>query len=206
MRVGRMICKDVRPDEIINLGDTVDLAALSRFQPDSDHYHRTVGPSFQRIHDYYGELRADNPKAKITEVDSNHNTRLKKFMLKNAPSLYGMRRAGTDDEYPVMTYPYLANLQAVQVDWVSGYEAAEYLYGTEYNKPPIVFKHGQTVVSSGSTAAKESKENPETHVVRGHSHRIESHYRTTRAGNYSVNHRRGSLPNYRGSTFLSLSG
>lgn len=184
MRVAALMCKDLQPDEIINLGDTVDLASLSRFSPDSDHFHRTLAPSFQRVHDFYAQLRADNPWAKITEVDSNHNTRLKSFVLKYAPNMYGMQRAGEENEYPVLSYPFLANLDKLGVEWVSGYGAAEYLYGLEYSTPPIVFKHGNSAVSSGSTAAKESKENPETNVVRGHTHRQESHYRTTRKGNY----------------------
>jgi hypothetical protein len=184
MKVAALLCKDLQPDEIINLGDTVDLASLSRFQPDSDHFHRTLGPSFQRIHDFYAQLRADNPWSKITEVDSNHNTRLKSFVLKYAPSMYGLNRAGEDGEYPVLSYPFLANLGKLGVEWVSGYGAAEYVYGLEYDKPPIVFKHGQSVVSAGSTAAKESKENTEVNVVRGHTHRAETFYRTTRSGNY----------------------
>lgn len=182
--VGQMLCRDLQPDEIINLGDTVDLAALSRFSPDSDHFHRTLGPSFQRTHDMYAQYRADSPWAKITEVDSNHNTRLKNFVLKYAPSMYGMERAGETGEYPVLSYPFLANLGKLGVDWVSGYGAAEYVYGLEYDSPPIVFKHGNSAVSNGSTASKESKENPETNVVRGHTHRMETHYRTTRRGNY----------------------
>lgn len=184
LAVGRLICKDLQPDEIINLGDTVDLAALSRFSPDSDHFHRTLGPSFQRVHDYYAQLRADNPWAKITEVDSNHNTRLKNFVLKYVPSMYGLNRAGEGLEFPVLSYPFLANLGRLGVDWVSGYGAAEYVYGQEYDTAPIVFKHGNLVVNNGSTSARESKENPEVNVVRGHSHRTETHYRTTRAGNY----------------------
>lgn len=184
LAVGRLICKDLQPDEIINLGDTVDLAALSRFSPDSDHFHRTLGPSFQRVHDYYAALRADSPWAKITEVDSNHNTRLKNFVLKYSPAMYGMKRAGEEDEYPVLSYPFLANIGKLGVGWVSGYGAAEYVYGLEYDTPPIIFKHGNSAVSNGSTAAKESKENPTVHVVRGHTHRAETHYRTTRAGDF----------------------
>lgn len=184
IRVAQLMCRDLKPDEIINLGDTVDLAALSHFAPDSDHFHRTLGPSFQRAHDMYAQLRADSPWAKITEVDSNHNTRLKKFVLKYAPNMYGMQRAGEDNEYPVLSYPFLANLGKLGVDWVSGYGAAEYVYGLEYSTPPVIFKHGTTAVSNGSTAAKESKENPEVNVVRGHTHRQESHYRTTRSGHY----------------------
>jgi hypothetical protein len=185
LRIARMLCMELQPDIIVNLGDTVDLAALSRFKPDSDHFQRTLGPSFQRVHDFYAELRADNPKARIIEVDSNHNTRLKDFALKNAPELYGLRQAGVSaNEWPVLSYPHLANLNHVGVEWISGYGAAEFVYGEEYGKPPIVFKHGTTMASSGSTALKESKDNPETHIVRGHGHRIERHTRTNRAGQY----------------------
>lgn len=185
LRVSRMLCRDIQPSIIINLGDTVDLAVLSRFKPDSDHFHRTLGPAFQRVHDMYAELRADNPHARIIEVDSNHNTRLRDFGLKNAPQLYGLKQAGAaPEDWPVFSYPYLANLNPLGVEWISGYGAAEYLHGIGYDAPPIRFIHGQTVNSSGSTAAKESKLNPETHLVRGHSHSIETHHRTTRSGRY----------------------
>lgn len=183
MRVARLICNDLQPNLIVNLGDTVDLAALARFKPDSDHFSQTLAPAFQRVHDYYAELRSDNPRARIIEVDSNHNTRLRDYVLKNAPALYNIKQAGAEqDDYPVMTYPYLTNLRAVNVDWISGYGAAEYVHGEEYGKAPIVFKHGVTVASGGSTAAKESAQNPETHVVRGHGHRAEQHTRTMRDG------------------------
>lgn len=168
MSIVRQIAHDLQPDEIINLGDTVDLSVLSRFAPDSDHFHRTLGPSFQRAHDFYAELRADNPDAKIIEVDSNHNTRLRKFIGKYAMMLANVKQPNSDSIYPVLSYPFLTNLEHLGVEWISGYGAAEYVYGTEYGKPPIVFKHGEVSVSQGSTAAKESRLNPETHVVRGH--------------------------------------
>jgi hypothetical protein len=184
MRVTRMICQEYQPDVIVNLGDTIDLAGLSRFAPDSNHFQHSMNPAFNAVHQMYAELRADNPNARIAEVDSNHNTRLTKFMLKQAPELYGIRQAGVEHEYPVMTYPFLANLGALGVEWYSGYGAAEMVYGQEYDAPPIIFRHGNTVVSNGSTASKESSQNPENHVVRGHGHRAETHHRTTRAGNY----------------------
>jgi len=183
--VVRQVCKELSPEVIVNLGDTVDLAALSRFQPDSDHFRHSLNPAFNRVHQMYAQLRAENPHAEIHEVDSNHNTRLGKFILNKVPELYGIKQAGSPDTaYPALTYPFFANLEAVDVKWHSGYGAAQYVYGNEYQAPPIVFKHGVTVVSNGSTANKESKDNPETHIVRGHGHRMESHYRTTRAGRY----------------------
>lgn len=180
MAVARFICRDLQPEYIINLGDSVDLASLSRFKKDSDHFGRELGPSFQRIHDYYAELRADNPQARMIEVDSNHNVRLKDYVLKNAPELYNMRRAGAEkDEYPVMTYPYLANLGHLGVEWYGGYGAAQFQYNDD-----LVFKHGDLSVSRGSTAAKLSSLNPDLNVVQGHAHRTERHTRTTRTGRY----------------------
>lgn len=174
------LAKDLQPNELINLGDTVDLSSLSRFAKDSDHFYRTLGPSFQRIHDIYAQLRSDNPDAKITEVDSNHHKRLTDFVLKQMPDFYGVRQAGSQpDDYPVMTYPYLANLKHVGVNWVGGYGAAEYQY-----KDDLAFIHGQFAVSNGSTAAKLSKANPDRNIVQGHKHSMELHYRTTRLGKY----------------------
>ena len=184
LAVVKMMCQEYQPDTIVNLGDTVDLTALSRFQADSDHFRHSMNPALERVHRMYAELKGSAPNSDIHEVDSNHNVRLNRFILKNAPELYGIRQAGSPPEnYPAMTYPFLANLDAVGVTWHGGYGAAEYLYG-DPEKPQIVFKHGNSVISNGSTSAKESKENPETHVVRGHGHRIETHYRTNRAGQY----------------------
>lgn len=194
IRVAHMLTRELRPDFIINTGDTADLASISRFDNDSNHFQRTLAPSFQRIHDMYAQFRADNPSARIIELDSNHNTRIKKFMLKQAPDLYGVRRAGDPEtEYPMFTYPYFTNLSHVGVEWVSGYGAAQYIHGEEYDAPPIVFKHGEMVASQASTAARESKANPETHIVRGHGHRHEQHTRTNRLGQYLVSIQVGAL-------------
>lgn len=176
LKIARYICRDLHPDTIVNLGDTVDLSALSRFKPDSDHFHKTLGPSFQRVHDMYAGLRADNPDARIVEVDSNHNTRLKDNLLKNIPAMYGVRQAGSDD-YPVMTYPYLTNLKHVGVEWISGYGSAEFNYADD-----LAFIHGTMATSNNSTAAKLSKENPDRNIVQGHAHRAETYHRTDRRG------------------------
>lgn len=180
MRVARLICSDLRPDEIVNLGDNVDLSSLSRFAPDSDHFHRTLGPSFQRAHDFYGELRADNPQAKIVEVSSNHEVRLRNWVLKNMPQIYGVRRPGEEEDYPVMTYPYLANLSHVGVDWIGGYGAAEYMIG---GNEDLIARHGrETRTKTQSAASKIMSNYPETNNVHGHAHEMSMATRTLRNG------------------------
>jgi hypothetical protein len=189
MSVARTMCKDLRPDVIVNLGDTVDLPNLSKYDPDSNHFLTTLQQSFNRVHTFYAELRADNPEAKIVEVDSNHNARIGKFVLKHAMEFYGLRQAGQPPEaWPVLTYPFLANLDAVGVEWVSGYEAAEYHYSDD-----LIFIHGKEVRSNGSTAELLSKKYPYTNVVAGHGHKAQTHTRTTNDGKYLTAIQAGTL-------------
>lgn len=169
-----------QPETTVNLGDFADMSALSRFDPDSDHFHKTLGPSMRYIHDFYAQMVADNPKGHHVEVDSNHAIRPKKQILKNIPALHDFVRPGED--YPMMTYYYLANLGKLGIDFVSGYGAAEYVYGEE-NGNPIVFKHGNHSSSApGATVRKEAAENPTLNVIRGHGHHDEEVRRTTRKG------------------------
>lgn len=179
MRVARLICSDLRPDEIVNLGDHVDLSALSRFAPDSDHFFRTMTPAFQAAHDWYAGLRADNPQAKLVEVSSNHEIRLRNWVLKNMPQVYGFMRPGAEEEYPVMTYPYLANLAHVGVDFIGGYEAAEYHIG---GNADLIARHGRETSSNGTVASKIMKNFPETNNIHGHSHEMGTATKTLRNG------------------------
>lgn len=171
---------EFQPETTVNLGDFADMAALSRFDADSDHFHKTLGPSLRYIHDFYAQMKADNPNAEHVEVDSNHAIRPKKQVLKNLPALYDFVIPGED--YPVLSYYRLANLGKIGINFISGYGAAEYIYGEEYGNP-IIFKHGNHSSSNpGATVSKESKENPTVNVVRGHGHHDEEVRRTPRDG------------------------
>lgn len=180
MSVARKLCYQLSPDVIVNLGDTVDLPNLSKYEADSNHFLTTLQMAFDRAHSYYAELRADNPNTRIVEVDSNHNARISKFVIKNAMQFYGIRQAGQPPEaWPILTYPFLANLNAVGVEWIGGYEAAEYHYNDD-----LVFIHGKEVRSNGSTADMLSKKFPYKNVVAGHGHKAQTHTRTTSDGKY----------------------
>jgi hypothetical protein len=177
MAAAALLLKDVQPDSITGLGDTTDFAEISRFDPDSDHFHRTLGPSFQATHNWYAQLRADNPRAAINLVDSNHNERLKKFVLRHMPQFYGFKRANESDEYPMMTFPYLANLQHLDINWVSGYGGAEV-----ETAPTLWARHGTEF--GANAAQKVMSKNPEINSVQGHAHRESRAVRTSRDGRY----------------------
>ena len=179
INVALQLAKALRPELIVNLGDNVDLSNLSRFKKDSDHFFRTLAPSFQRAHDIYAQLRSDNPDAQIVEVSSNHEVRLRDTILQHIPNLYDVRRANEEKEkYPVMSYPYMANLERVGVDWIGGYGAAEFVINDD-----LAFRHGRETGNRTQSAASQIMRNhPETNNVHGHAHEMSTAYKTTRAG------------------------
>lgn len=183
MRTARHLANIIRPDIIVNLGDTIDLAEFSRFDPDSDHFNNgTFEHALQRVHDMYAEYRSDHPDARIIEVSSNHNERFNKTVLKRFPTLYNVRRAGDGSKYPVNSYPYMANLEHVNVEWIDGYPVGVYIH-ERLGKSALRFAHG-TETSSGmsSAASKAQRNNPETNNFQGHDHKDSEAWHTLRNG------------------------
>lgn len=205
LRVIQQINADYMPETTVNLGDMADMAALSRFDADSNHFHQTMSMSMQAVHNFYAQMVTDNPKGLHVEVDSNHAIRPKKTILKEVPGLHNFVLPGED--YPLLSYYRLANLGKLGIHFVSGYGNAEFVYGEEYGEAPVVFKHGTHASSSlGTTVKKEAAENPEVNIVRGHGHRHEEVRRTKRnnrqlfylmLGSSCLN--RGPVPGYHSS-------
>ena len=178
MATARAIARYCMPDIIVNLGDNIDLPDFSKFAPDSDHFYRTLAPSLQGVHDYYAQLRADNPNARIVEVSSNHNERFNKAILRQMPQLYNVKRPGDDSKYPVASYAYMANLEHVGVEFIDGYPAGE-LVIPRIGKAALRFAHGtETSSPSSSAASKAMKNNPYTFNFQGHSHTESSAWHT----------------------------
>jgi hypothetical protein len=176
--VVQQLSRALQPNTLINMGDSVDLAQLGSFIPDSNHFDRTLNRSIDRINEFYMLLRANNPNARLVEVDSNHNFRLDRYILKNAAPLWHLTQAGSDpDEPPTLSYASLANLKKAGVEFFSGYGAAEYEYAED-----LVFIHGDAVRSNGSTADLYSKKYAYCNLIMGHAHTTQMHSRTARSG------------------------
>jgi len=174
IRASLQLAYGLRPDTVVDCGDTTDFAELSRFSPDSDHFQNTLQPSLQRTHNMFAEFTAATPGAKRVTVWSNHVKRLSDHILKNSPALYNIKAA--NDKYPAMSYPGLLKLDTIGWDYAEGYPG-EYEHADD-----LAFMHGTFAVSNGSTANKLSKANYGRNVIQGHKHSVETHYHTDRRG------------------------
>lgn len=170
--------KDAQPDLIILGGDELDLPELSRWSPDSKDFVDTLQVSIDGLHKLLAQLRADNPNARIVNLDSNHIQRIGRYMLKNAMPLFGVRQANMPKDWAVMSYPHLLRLDELGIEWNSGYPAVEY----EINDR-LTTAHGDKASAKGSTAAMYLPQ-LERSLLFHHTHRQESLTKTTQLGRY----------------------
>jgi hypothetical protein len=161
-----------RVDSVINLGDFLDLPAQGRFEQEPAFAH-TTQHAIDRGHKFLQEQRAAaGPKAHIVLIEGNHDRRMEKFVVSNAASAFGLKRANMD-EIPVMSIPYLLRLDEIGVEYIDAYPAGAYWLNDKLRAI-----HGDKVRSAGSTAAAYTNHSPHISTIFGHVHRQELQSRT----------------------------
>lgn len=166
------LAEDLQPDYVVNLGDTLDNASISRFAPDSTHFQGTMQPAFQRAHDFLADLTERTPGAERHMLEGNHDKRLGDFVLKHAMPLADLQHG----PYAALSVPGLLQLDSIGWQYHGGYPAAEYEYADD-----LAFIHG-TIATKAGTAQKLAAANYDRNVVQGHKHSIETAFHTDRRG------------------------
>lgn len=160
-------------DQVINLGDFLDLPSQGRFAQEAT-FANTTQLALDKGHLFLGEQRAAAPDADIILIEGNHDRRLQNFVEANALSAFGLRRANYPDSWPVMSLPYLLRLDELRVDYIDAYPA-----GLHWVTNGLRAIHGNKVRSAGSTAAAYTNAMPHISTVFGHVHRLEIQSTTT---------------------------
>jgi hypothetical protein len=158
------IARDANPDEIHIVGDFLDLPESSTHFARSPEMHLTTQPAIFEAHLWLAWLRALLPDAQIVLYEGNHEQRIPESVGQYLPWAYGLKRADTPYEFPVMSVPYLLGLKGMGIEWLDGYPDA--VHWLDDNR--ICLEHGAT-----------TKLKAKDHVrFRGHDHRIGVQSRT----------------------------
>lgn len=162
-----MLNDEVKPDEIILLGDNLDLPEFGRYR---------LSPAFQASTqatvDYMtGFLARLNARIKRW-LAGNHEERLQHWLMDNARAAFGLRQGLAPESWPVLSVPHLCRLDDYGVEYLPGWPAS-HIWLTDNLK--VI--HGNRVKSRGSTAHKYLDEQ-KVSVIYGHVHRRERAYRT----------------------------
>lgn len=165
------VSADSRVDEIVNLGDFLDLPAHSRYDQ-YPNWQRTTQAAVNAGHNFLAEQRATSPRSKIVVLEGNHDKRISDRVRDFNAASFGLKRAEIPEEWPQLTTPFLLRVDDLKVQWLDGYPARKY-WLNDY----IKCIHGTIVRSSGSTASAYAR-SERTSTIFGHIHRLEVHHTT----------------------------
>lgn len=171
--------RETQPDNIVFVGDMIDLPALSKY-PQRQEWVGSTQRGIDTYSAYLAQTRANAPNANIYVVHGNHEQRLVNFIERQASDLSGLRRAMGGQA--ILSIGFLARYDELEVQAIDGYPN-----GTLWLEDNLKFVHGTNAKTGGSNAARYLSTEMET-TIYGHTHRQELAFRTraTRLGSYTV--------------------
>jgi len=181
------IVAELKPDNIVQLGDALDLTAYSRFMDSEIYANATQDALFQGL-EFFRNLRKLAPSSRITYLEGNHEVRLPKHILMNHKTNFNLRPADEPDGDPLLSVPRMLGLKSVDVEYVSGYPNNRYWIN---DKLQII--HGAT---TGKSESKRVNFQEKISTIFGHTHRLGHDKQTINTrdnGEYRVTQNAGTL-------------
>lgn len=163
IQLSRQFARDVQPGRLHLLGDILDNYSISRFSRDPTRKIRLQG-EIDAACRYLEDCRDDVPNADIIYSEGNHENRLTRYLHSEAKEL--------------------ADLRALQFEKLMGFDKLNIRYYPAckpYKIGHLLFTHGEIVRKHSGMSACAHMEKYGCSVIHGHTHRMGSHYRTTRS-------------------------
>lgn len=165
---------DTQVDMVILNGDTLDCEALSTFQ-DAD--RAPFGEELDLARSFIKQLtkiaRHNNADCEFVWIDGNHEARLEKYLVRQAPELLGLSVSGNK----ILSIRNLMGLD--ELGW-------QYLSYSEFLALPgdLYIQHGHKVSKHSSSSVGNSMRDQGGSVIIGHVHRLGAFYVTNRLGTF----------------------
>ena len=169
-----------QPDEIILLGDMLDLPEWSDKFMISPEFYWTTQPSINELYWWIKELRQYCEK--MIYIEGNHELRMAKAVVKNIVAAYNLKPAN-EPERQVLTVPTLLALDELGVEYCGPYPDGEYWINDN-----LRVHHGQLARKGGGKTASAMLNDARNSEIIGHIHRHEMAQRTV--------HPRGGIKTY----------
>ena len=156
------VMNDINPSKVILLGDLINLDQFSRYNDGKHPGSPTWIDEVSYAGDILGKVRQAAPNAKLQWFEGNHEYRLKKYLMKNDPILYG--------HFDISTLFQLSKNDDAQKE----FNLYEYIDLPEIldKELGVIFKHGNKVRSHAGMSAIAEMNELQLSVVMGHCHRL----------------------------------
>lgn len=160
-------------DDIVLLGDVLDLPEWSDKFVRSPDYYFTTQPAIIEASWFLSRLRSISPEAKISVIEGNHDLRIKTQLATHLSAAYHLRAATEVNLPPSLSIPRLLSLDNLDIDFIDGYPN-----GAVWLNDRLACVHGDKARSNPGDTAKAMIANATRSVIFGHIHRIERSTRT----------------------------
>lgn len=166
----------LQPKTILCLGDWLDLPEFSDKFLKSPEFYFTLQPALYEGGWVMAQLRARCPKARIVLLAGNHDVRIQKSLFAHLLHLHGIRPANAAPDAPAITsLTNLLGLQHLKIECEESYPA-----GKVWLNRRLEFRHGEEVgAKPGSSVGKTLAKGGAHSEGYGHTHRLESAFRTS---------------------------
>ena len=157
-------------DEVIILGDILDLAEWSIKFTRSEDMRQTTQPALLEAHWFLHQLRSLWPKMPIVCLQGNHDTRIQRAVEAKLPEAYRLSKASMEYvKMPVLSLPYLLGCAELGVTWIDDYPDNEHWLGN------LKVEHGDIVRTPSGATVQAMLNNAKVtyNVAFGHAHRRE---------------------------------
>lgn len=169
------LVSEVQPERIVVLGDLCDLPDFSDKFLKSPEFYWTFQPTLYETGWMLAQLRALAPNAIIDLIPGNHDDRLRKAIINHLIFLYGIKPANAPDARPLLSWENLLGLDKLRITCHD-----DYPQGRVWWNRRLVFRHGEELSNqSGGTVTKTLKSGNGRSDGYGHTHRLESAFRTS---------------------------
>lgn len=169
------LIEDIQPDEIIILGDFLDMPNWNKKFIRSPEFANTFQDSINEGHKWLKRFRDSALDAKIIYLQGNHEERARRFLARSNKAAYGIKQAtATEDDPDLVSIPNILDLPSLQIEWIGNYPDGGYWINDN-----LVTEHGSRVSSvNGKSAGQILDDARESHLF-GHTHRLEMATKTT---------------------------
>jgi hypothetical protein len=171
------VAQEVQPDEIVIVGDKLDLPDWSvRYHREPDIYLVTQ-PALIELHWYLARLRAMLPEARIVYLAGNHEKRFSTMVEAHVPAAYKLKSVDDLDGWDQFSLPKLLGLDGLGVEYIEHYPQGSY-----FVSPELEAEHGSTARKGHGDTSKSIMRDRSNSVFSGHIHKPELVSRIDRRG------------------------
>lgn len=162
------VVKNEEPDQIVFLGDNLDLPDWSDKFIRSPEFRNVTQPAVDELAWWLAQFRVAAPDANMVYLEGNHEDRMVKARQTNMIAAFDLRPASKVGYPPALSIPSLVELDALDVHWVGGYPDAHYWVNER-----LVLTHGSRARQGAAATSKAMLQLFNASVVYGHIHRTE---------------------------------